>query len=199
MKKKRSKLLFCEALPLFLDIASDTLAKVRRDRDIVPPRLRSMLVYIERRLFLPRLSASRMYEDCDVKDRSISTHFRRALGTSPWRYIESCRMDVGERLLRETNIKITWISAMLGYASLKVFSNAFGRRTSERPLTYRKMSQSIALEKDLAKRPPEELDRIVMLRRALAGTLPADEAEELIEHLRSLYPKPGEATRAFEL
>jgi len=193
-KKKRTKLLYCEAHPVFLAIANDTLARIRRRRQEAPERLRPLLSHIERYLFCPGLSATQLYLACNIRDRSISTAFRRAVGKSPWRYIEHCRMEIGERLVRETGIKITWISATLGYSSLKVFSNAFGRLTNERPLTYRKKHQDEALEKGLPPRS-QELERIVKLRRALRGTLEPAEAVRLIEKLQMLYPTTaGEPT-----
>lgn len=189
-KKKHAKVLYCEAHTLFLAVASDTLSRVHRQRQMAPERLRPMLGLIERYLFSPGLSATRIYLACNIKDRSISTAFRRAIGATPWRYIEQCRMEVGERLVRQTQIKITWISAMLGYSSLKVFSGAFGRLTNERPLTYRKQHQAEALEEALSQRS-EELERIVKLRRALEGTLESAEAATLIDRLHVLYPTTG--------
>ncbi len=186
-KKKRTKRLYCEAHPLFLAIASDTLARIRHQRRQAPERLRPLLSHIERYLFCPGLSATQLYLACNIRDRSISTAFRRAIGKSPWSYIENCRMEIGERLVRETGIKITWISAMIGYSSLKVFGNAFWRLTNERPLTYRKKHQDEALEKGLPPRS-QELERIVKLRRALRGNLAPGEAAILIERLHALYP-----------
>jgi AraC-like DNA-binding protein len=194
-KKKRGKLLYCEAQPLFLAIASDTLERIRRQCQQAPEHLRPILTHMERYLFCPGLSATQIYLACNIRDRSTCTLFRRATGATPARYIESCRMEVGERLVRETGIKITWISAMLGYNSMKVFANAFGRLTHEKPLTYRKKHQGEALEKGLPPRS-QELEHIVKLRRALRGTLAPEEAAPLLERLNALYPTTAGAHAA---
>lgn len=178
---------YCEAHPIFLSIAHDTLERVRYDRQRAPKRIQSILAYIERRLFAPELSASMIYRDCDIRDRSISTFFRNAIGQSPWRYIESCRIEVGEKLVRETPIKISWISALLGYSSLKVFSNAFSRQTGDRPMAYRKRCRASAteiVEADIS----TELSLVVNLRRAVAGRLDLAEADRLLRRLYALYP-----------
>lgn len=189
--KRRAKLQHTEAETIFLAVASATLDRIRRDREAAPQRLRPMLTYIERNLFTRGLTASRMYDACGIRDRSMSTFFARALSLTPWRYIEACRVEIGERLLRETEIKVTWIYGFLGYASLKVFANAFGRLTNERPLAYRKRCQAEALLQDAAW-PSDRLARVIKLQRALNGSLPPDEARPMIAQLIALYPDPHE-------
>jgi AraC-like DNA-binding protein len=187
-RKRRKKLLFCESLTIFLDMSSDTRMRIHRHSQQVPKNVRPLLLYINKYLFSQRLTAQRVYRACNIRDRSFSSVFSAAVGATPYDYIEACRMEVGERLVRETEIKITWISDLLGYASLKVFGNAFGRLTAERPLTYRKRHQAQDLEKGLSPRSAEQ-ERIVKLRRALQGTLEPEEAAVLIGHLQDLYPK----------
>ncbi len=187
--KRRPKLQYGEAETLFLAVAGDTLERIRRDRETAPQRLQPMLAYIEKNLFTRGLTASRMYQVCGVRDRSISTFFGRALTVTPWRYIEACRMQIGERLLRETEIKVSWIYGFLGYASLKVFSNAFRRLKNDRPLAYRKRCQAEAILQGLS-RTSERLVRVVKLQRALNGSLTPEQARPMIDQLIDLYPEP---------
>ena len=179
---------FCQAHPIFLAVASETIERIRYDKKRAPKRIRPILAYIERRLFAPDLNANRIYIACDVRDRSISTFFRNSIGYPPWRYIESCRIEVGEKLVRETNLRIQWISAMLGYSSLKVFSNAFRRQTGERPMAYRKRFRAAEVHKLNEDGMPDELSLIVKLRRAISGRLDLAEVDRLVRRLYSIYP-----------
>lgn len=177
---------FCELHPIFLALASETLARVHYDRRLAPKRIEPILAYLEHRLFDPNLTANAMYKACDMRDRSISTYFKKAIGHSPWHYIEERRIEVGERLTRLTDVRLTWIALMLGYSSLKVFSNAFFRHTGERPMAYRKKTRRKEAQGDDI--TPDELRLIVKLKRAIMGRLDLTEVDRLLRRIYALYP-----------
>lgn len=172
---------------VFAVLAEETLEQIRQDRqDARSLRVRAMLSYIERQLFTQGLTLRSAVKECRIADRSISTVFRRAVGLTPARYIESCRMDIAKQLLRQTQIKATRISELLGYASHATFANAFARLFQDPPRKYRARSVVEALDQGL--KPYFEADRVLLLRRAMAGRLSDSEASILITTLSELYP-----------
>ena len=180
---------FCDIQPAFLAMASETIERIRYDRKRAPKRIKSILSYIERRLFDPQLNADRIYKACDIRDRSISTIFRNQIGSPPWRYIEERRIEVGERMTRQTRARIQWIASMLGYSSIKVFSNAFRRQTGERPMAHRKKCLSQEVHKLEEEGIPEELAMIAKLKRALNGRLDLAEVDRVVRRIYAIYPE----------
>ena len=180
---------FCEVHPVFLAVASETIERIRYDKKQAPNRIRPLLAYIERRLFDPQLNANRIYQACDVRDRSMGTFFRDKVGSPPWKYIEERRIEVGEKLTRLTRIRIQWIGSLLGYSSLKVFSGAFRRQIGERPMPYRKKFRTQEVHQLEEDGLPDELAMLVKLRRALNGRLDLAEADRVVRRLFALYPE----------
>ncbi len=173
----------------FRILTAEILAKIRRDREQAPPPIQPLLAQIEEKLFSPSLTARELYRACSIRDRWISAFFRHVMGLSPWRYIESRRLEAATGLLAETQIKISRIALLLGYASLKVFSNAFLRCLGERPMMHRKRARVLRLATQLASEEQgREIANLNKLRQALAGSLDRPEAVALMRHLQSLYP-----------
>lgn len=188
LQAPKKRILFCELHPILLATLSETTDRIRQDRERAPKRLKMILTYIERRLLAPELSATLIYSECSIRDRSISTFFRNAIGRSPWRYIEHSRLEVGEKLVRETNASMAWISALLGYSSVKVFSNAFFRMTGSRPVTYRKKHRAPAREILETESGRAGLASVLELKKAMEGRLEPIEVDRLVRRLRNLYP-----------
>lgn len=63
--------------------------------------------------------------------------FKKHLGVSPREYLIRKRMDEACRLLRATDMRISEISSMLGYASQYEFSNQFNKYFNLAPKHYR--------------------------------------------------------------
>ena len=68
---------------------------------------------------------------------SFRKAFKRQIGISPGQYIVRIRMDEACRLLRSTPMRISEISAGLGYKSQYEFSNQFKRRFGVFPTRFR--------------------------------------------------------------
>lgn len=169
--------------------ASESLERIRRDQTTAPQRLKPLLAYIEENLFDPSLDVNQLKRNCGVRDNSVPIQFHSAVGRPPHGYIEDRRMETACRLLGESNLKIWQIAELLGYSSIQVFSRAFSRWSGQRPTAYRKKArqrseeETPTLEESLAARTEK-------LRRALAGELAVEEANELITQLRQMYPEP---------
>ncbi len=104
---------------------------------------------------------------------------------SPRNYIEACRIQTAERLLRETGLRVWEIGDLVGYDSIGTFSRAFERCNGQRPGAFRKEQQDSAIQPSQA-----ELASPQLLQRAMAGKLDPERAEVLIRALRGLYPAP---------
>ena len=178
---------FCETITVFLAATGETIQRIQVDRARAPERCHRPLEYIERRLFDPGLSITGLLKACAIKDRAFSTYFRDEIGVGPARYIETRRIEVAEKLVRETTIGLDWIRGLLGYASLKVFSNAFYRQSGCRPLAYRKRCRA-PVSKLIKSKRSSLLVEINELKKILDGRLDPADADRMIRKIFKLYP-----------
>ena len=175
---------FAQALTHLNAAAKETLQRIAADRQNAPPKIKPLLAYIEANLFHPDLRVGQLKRACGIRDNSISMQFHAALGAPPSSYIEQGRMEIASRLLQESDVPVSLIAELLGYSSLQVFSTAFNRWAGMRPNPFREHHRAEAA-KNAAN--GEELQNVDTLRRALMGSLEADEAEELVCYLQDLY------------
>ncbi|WP_229841604.1 AraC family transcriptional regulator [Streptomyces brasiliensis] len=68
---------------------------------------------------------------------SFAVRFRSVAGVPPLTYLNSWRMLLARRALRDDDIRIGALAAQLGYTSESAFSTAFKREVGEAPLRYR--------------------------------------------------------------
>lgn len=67
--------------------------------------------------------------------------FKREYGISPIHYLISLRIQEGKRLLAETDLTLSQISAVLGFCSSSYFSQCFRNAEEMSPSEYRKANQ----------------------------------------------------------
>lgn len=176
-----------ESRVLLAEAAHETLARLRADRERVPPKIKPLLGYLEEHLFDRDLNVNELKRACNVRDNSLTMVFHSETGASPKVYITDRRLETAARLLRDTDLRIWLISEMVGYSGLSVFGKAFDRWAGERPGTYRRRFR------ELSEGRKEAFDGTIdddFLARALAGKLPAERAGALIRRLIDLY-RPG--------
>ncbi|MEO1083729.1 MAG: helix-turn-helix domain-containing protein [Acidobacteriota bacterium] len=172
--------------------AQESIERIRRDHSKAPQRLKPLLAYIEEHLFDPSLDVNQLKRNCGVRDNSVPIQFHSAVGRPPHGYIEDRRLETACKLLSDSNIKIWQISELLGYSSIQVFSRAFSRWSGQRPTAYRKKARQRKEMGETAPKLEESLiARTETLRKALAGELSLDEANQLIQRLRAMYPEPA--------
>ncbi|MBO2443497.1 AraC family transcriptional regulator [Actinomadura nitritigenes] len=68
---------------------------------------------------------------------SFAVRFRSVAGVPPLTYLNSWRMLLAQRALRDGDVRIGALAAQLGYTSESAFSTAFKREVGEAPLRYR--------------------------------------------------------------
>ena len=97
-----------------------------------PAVVRRALQHLEKHLFevdvlrdLPRaIGASRS---------TLLRTFRRELGESPLAYVRTRRLDEALMLLKSRHLRVSEVSALVGYRNLAAFSHAFRERFGLRP------------------------------------------------------------------
>ena len=77
----------------------------------------------------------------------LSRVFKKEIGIGVSEYLGRLRVDQAQRLLRETNLKITQIAEQVSVADAHYFSSLFRRYTGMSHVEYRKESAS-AKQKD---------------------------------------------------
>lgn len=73
---------------------------------------------------------------------ALHERFNQHLGQAPAQYLASWRIQLGSRLLRETQRTVVSIAQDVGYESEAAFSRAFRRLVGSPPATWRRMQQA---------------------------------------------------------
>lgn len=74
---------------------------------------------------------------CDLTPYQLSRLLKRALGVSPLQYVQTVRIDLAKKLLRESDLPLTDIALELGFSSQSHFSTVFRSLTGHTPKTFR--------------------------------------------------------------
>lgn len=68
----------------------------------------------------------------------LSHAFLREYGMPPMRYVNTCRIREGRRLLIETDLSLSQMASILGFSSASYFSQSFRHNEGISPMEYRK-------------------------------------------------------------
>lgn len=98
-----------------------------------PPWLSDALIFIRGNI-AKGLSAADVYAHLGMSHSSVDRAFRKVLGSSVQKTIMASRLDEAKRLITTTDLPMSEISALSGFASVqyfcKSFTGAFGRNPS---------------------------------------------------------------------
>ena len=172
------------ARDLCLRLAEDTFKRIRADRQRASVRVAQLLEVIEERLLDPDLDVQQMLRAAGQRDPNVSTQFSSELGLSPWAYVLEARMELAGRMLTSSKFEVWRIGTQVGYLSPGSFSRAFKKWSGKSPGKFRKAARSPAAEEPVP--VPDEMVSRQAIRRAVAGQLPAEQAEMLAEQLFGL-------------
>lgn len=117
--------------------AAGVRRRIERDRKRCRVQVRRILAYLQANLFSPALTVRRICGEIGIRDTAISTAFHAEVGWPISTYLRRCRLEVGCRLLRDTDLPIAVIASLVGYRHLQSFSAAFNRVHGVRPSIYR--------------------------------------------------------------
>ena len=188
-------MLLKDRTPSLLDRAAEpTLERIVRDQRRASAQVVPILEYILEHLFDYELQVEKLKDDLGIRDAKVLSRFSQDLGESIWEYITARRLEVGARLLRDTDLKVFQIGTSLGYASGDSFSQAFTRRRGSSPTAYRKACAEKAAN---AERQPELVSG-VEIERGMAGELDPGQAtlvmrrlDEIRQRFVEVYPHLG--------
>ncbi|MBE6911333.1 MAG: helix-turn-helix transcriptional regulator [Ruminococcaceae bacterium] len=114
-----------------IDVSSINIANYQNDQ------FRKLTEYlkskIEENLTLEQISA-----DCSISIPNLHRLCRKQCGCGPITYFISLKIGTAKKLIRQTSLNFTQISARLGFSSLNYFSKLFKARTGMTPSEYAK-------------------------------------------------------------
>ncbi len=158
--------------------AKETMRRIRKDyRERATARVRPLVLYIKENLFDFRLDVATVMRDCEVRDHSVAVLFNRDLGESPAVYIRHRRLEVGARLLVDTELKIWKIASLLGFGDPSTFGERFKDWTGSAPTVYRKTVREAAATADSRERRLQEVAKKIL--EGQADELDLDELDFL--------------------
>ncbi len=180
-----------QAVEIGIQAAEATLERIRKDRRRASAQLQPILQHIEDHLLETSLQVQSLRRELGIRDEAVSQRFAAELGLTPWAYVVDCRMEVGARMLLNSDLKSWRITTTVGYGSGDSFGRAFKRWSGQTCGQYRKNPQ----KKIEAPRLDDELLSSDELSQALAGELSFERAEVLVhrlelarDHLLTIYP-----------
>jgi len=87
-----------------------------------------------------RTPLRRMAADLGADERTLTRHFRAAVGVTLKEYQRQLQLARGVQLLRETNIKVEAIALLIGCQSKTTFYRMLRKTTGQRPADIRRSS-----------------------------------------------------------
>ncbi|WP_030383276.1 MULTISPECIES: AraC family transcriptional regulator [unclassified Streptomyces] len=131
--RQHAQLLLLEVLRAYLDRAEPPPGWLRALTD---ERLRPALTLMHGDPGRP-WGLAELARAAAMSRTSFAVRFRAAAGVPPLTYLNSWRMLLARRALRDDDVRIGALAARLGYTSESAFSTAFKREVGEAPLRYR--------------------------------------------------------------
>ena len=100
----------------------------------------SVRQYIEQH-YKENITLDLLAEKVNINKYYMAHAFKREYGVSPINYLIACRIREGKRLLAETDLSLSQISAILGFSSSSYFSQSFRNAEGMSPTEFRKTNQ----------------------------------------------------------
>ena len=123
---------------LLTDLISELICHLPRyQADYIPDIVRREQMYLEEHC-REKVSLDEMAEHFAVSKYRMSREFSKYTGQSPIAYHLDCRIDLGRRLLRYTEMPIGEVSDFVGFDDHNGFYRAFMKREEMSPSDYRK-------------------------------------------------------------
>jgi len=169
-----------EVADLLARAAEPTLAAIRKLEARTSPPLRPVVAAIRTHLFEPGLTVERLTRAAGAS-KWVLTGFTAEIGITPWQYVGEARMEIGGRLLRDTDLSVDEIAYRLGYSSLSVFQRAFRRWCEMSPSKFR----------DLSRRVPDLPERYFHWRWWHQYDRRSADIQELTAHIEKHYGLTG--------
>ena len=128
-------------LVMFQGNGSRASSEAQHQEAIVDKRLKRTLECIAYRYAEP-LSLGELAAQAGVSKFHFARLFRRATGTTPYRYLVDRRLDAAKRMLKTTDLAIEEIARRSGFFRANHFSTQFSQRCGVSPREYRLAAKS---------------------------------------------------------
>lgn len=99
-------------------------------------RLQRALDYVEQNL-ASEIRLSDLADAARLSPNHFSELFRQSMGTSPYRYVLTRRVEAAKRLLRDSMLGVLDVALAVGFSDQSHFSKVFRRATNVTPGAYR--------------------------------------------------------------
>ena len=99
--------------------------------------IEELLTILQHRFGDEELNLNGLAEQLGVTPNYLSALFRREMGQTFSAYLESCRIEKAQDLLRDVRYKVYEVAAAVGYSDPRHFGKVFKARTGRTPLEYR--------------------------------------------------------------
>jgi LacI family transcriptional regulator len=103
---------------------------------VSPPWLSDALIFIRRNIS-NNITASDVYAAVGKSHTLVDSAFRRTFGTSVQKTIIRTRLEEAKRLIRDTSLTLTEISAKTGFSTAQYFCSSFSKTFGTSPSAYR--------------------------------------------------------------
>lgn len=91
-----------------------------------------------RNRYADQLSIDDIIHDIPISKYHFIRLFKRLMGTTPYHYLTSCRINNAKIMLRTTDLSVAEISDRCGFLDTSNFIAQFKKNTNQKPLQYRK-------------------------------------------------------------
>lgn len=99
-------------------------------------RFRTMLSYIHRH-YSEKIFLSQIAQAAGISEREAARCFQKNIGQSPMEYLIKYRLNQAKKLLAESDMTITEISYLCGFADCAYFGKTFKKKYGVTPSNYR--------------------------------------------------------------
>lgn len=116
------------------DLAAIIVSKTIR------PEIQNAADYVKKHLYA-KLSLRTIAEQVYLSEAYLSKVFKEEMNMNLSQYINSCRIEEAQKILRKSGISVELLSRQLGYNQPSYFCKIFKQFTGETPHVYRKKHQ----------------------------------------------------------
>lgn len=154
----------------------------------VSKAMRPVLAEIRDRFCDPELRVIDVKKALGLTDNWLMTAFRQEVGMTPWKFIKTCRLEVGLRMLRDTPLSVAEISYLVGYQSARHFRRALIDFCGMRPSDYRTYARKA---RPRTRRLPAGVSSVFFYERFRRRELSPEKVFVVLEHLADLRAASG--------
>lgn len=133
--------LFSEIWLLLLEEALETEKNNSPVKLVNQERIQTMMAFIQTN-FAQKISLDDIATSASIGKREALRCFQTSIHQTPFEYLLDYRIEMAEKLLKNTNLPITEIAFQTGFTNEAYFCKVFKTRNQQTPGTYRKRNVS---------------------------------------------------------